>query len=78
MSRTVRDAMKRKVAQAVVNINLAASYLSELETEFRPVHPELADGLKVALELAANELLVIDAFALAAWDMESPDWTSWT
>lgn len=77
MPKSTKDQLKRTMGQAVNNINLAATYLSTIEDTFRPVHPELADGLVAALGLLKSTTEVIDMFALNAWGMENPNWQAW-
>lgn len=77
MAKSHRDLMKRTLAQAVNHINAAATDISSLEDEFRPVHPNLANGLVAMLSLLAETLKLINVFAELAWQMKDPNWDAW-
>lgn len=77
MPKTQRDLYRRKLAQAYININWAATYLLELYNVFNPVHPELGAYLQGALEGLAVNTEILTQFAQDAWGKETPDWIAW-
>ena len=77
MPKTVRDIMKRHLAQAYHDLDLPGNHINTVEDSFRKDHPELADGLLAALELIAQIELVLDAFAELSWGYTGMDWSKW-
>lgn len=78
MAKRKRDYHKRLIGQAGQNIDWAGSYIRELEQVFRPQHPQLAEGLTMALLGLYQVEQTLRAFALVAWGAENVDWVSWT
>jgi hypothetical protein len=77
MPKTKRDFLKRKLAHAHANIELASNHLSELAVAFEEQHDDLAGALQVAVVGLYNVDCVLQSFALAAWGTEAPPWDSW-
>lgn len=77
MPKTKRDLMKRQLAHAYNNFNLAGGHLQVVIDEFKPVHPELAEGLELCQALILQAMNLLVAFATIAWNNPSPDWDSW-
>ena len=74
MPKTKRDLLKRQMAHAYNNIKRAIGHLSNVETEFHNVHPELAEGLQVAMVALNDFLSLLDHFAAEAWGRDSINW----
>lgn len=68
MARTKHDAMKRKLGQVLNNTDNALLDLKEIYEIFEPIHPELAEGLKVSIELIIHSQDVIELFSLKCWN----------
>ncbi len=77
MPKTHRDLIHRKLAQAYININWAATYLLELHNEFMPIHPELGEMLKVVLEGLDIQTDILTMFGKEISGMENIDWQAW-
>ena len=77
MAKTKRDLLKRQMAHAYNNIKRAIGHLANVETEFHDVHPELAEGLQVAMVALNDFLSLIDHFAAEAWGRDSINWDSY-
>jgi hypothetical protein len=77
MPKTKHDLLKRQLAQAYYHLNQSGTFISRVEDQFRPDHPELADGLIAALGLITAVQQVMDTFVEAAWGTTTPAWESW-
>ncbi len=77
MPKRAKDRLKKIIAQANNDINRAGANINAVEAEFRPVHPELADGLVAALSLLVSTQDVINKFGEVAWGMTEPNWDSY-
>lgn len=77
MPKTHHDLMKRQLAQAYYHLNLSGTFISRVEDQFRPDHPELADGLIAALGLITAVQQIMDTFVGAAWGNDEVNWESW-
>ncbi len=77
MPKSHRDLLKRQLAHAYHNLDLAGYHISEVTKAFEPVHPEMSallDQVKAGLLI---QLEVLAHFALIAWGNPSPDWDAW-
>jgi hypothetical protein len=70
MGKTKRDNLKRTLAQACHSLDGSLVRIAELEEIFRPVHPDLADGLIAAAQLIADAETVLETFALVSWNVD--------
>ena len=77
MPKTTRDNIKRKLAQAYINLNYVGMYLTELETIFRAQHPDLADILDAILPGIITIQEVLKTFAYKSWNDDNPNWQAW-
>lgn len=68
--RTKRDTMKRKVAQGHRKLEGALLDIKCIYDLFENVHPELAEGLEMALENILCAQLIIETFAMQSWNMD--------
>ncbi len=78
MPKSNQDLMKRTLAQAFINIDWAGAQIHEVAEKFRPVHPDLAEGLDAAMSLLVTCQEVMNTFAGACWLNDHPDWSSWS
>ena len=77
MPKTKRDLIRRQVAHAVENIQLAMNHLGQVEEPFRDPHPELAEPLQMVIGSLDLCLDVIKSFCLSAWGRIPEDWETW-
>lgn len=77
MPKTHRDLIKRKLAQAYININWAGKYLLQLKQEFDPIHPEIGQYLEEALEGLAIETDILTHIAKNITGAEQINWQAW-
>lgn len=70
MPKTKRDLLKRQIAHALNNINLAGGHVSQVHDAFKSDHPDLAEGLHIVLVTLANSETVLRAFIKAAWGID--------
>ena len=75
MPKSTKDVLKRQLGQAGVNLNYSGSYISGLADTFRPVHPELAEILDIAMEGLVNVENLLKVFSDQAWGNPDPEWT---
>ncbi len=62
--------MKRKAAQAHRKLNAVMSDVMFLHGLFEPVHPDIAEGLEIAAELALQSQVLLEVFIERAWNMD--------
>ncbi len=77
MPKTKRDILKRHLAFAYHNLDLAGYHLHEIVELFAPVHPELAKVLEAVQSGLIIQMKVLTQFAYTCWGIASPDWDSW-
>ena len=77
MPKTHRDLLKRQVAHAHNNLQLGINHISIVGVQFDGVHPELAEGLKIAIELITQADELLKVFVQAAWGKDEINWDSW-
>jgi hypothetical protein len=77
MPKTYRDNLKRQLAHAHYDLEVAGAHIFNVANAFKEVHPELADPLYATLDGLKIILDVLDTFALEAWGKENPNWQGW-
>lgn len=77
MPKTKRDLLKRQLAHAYNNCDLAGAHLQQIIVAFEPVHPELAEPLVVAQQTLLAIMEVMRKFADVSWGIIDPPWDSW-
>ena len=76
MPRTVRDTLKGHTAAAVLDLEAATDEIAQVGITFDASHPELADGLRIAMTLIDQAREVLEAFYVASWGSLPSDWES--
>lgn len=74
MPKTIRDHLKGSLATAILDLDRALAQIAEVEEEFEPVHPELAEGLTLSATLIIRSQELLKAFYAAAWGSLPGDW----
>lgn len=77
MARYKRDALKRKLVQAHHHAGVSGRAIGELQELFQDPHPELAQGLSLAIDLLIQTQNVLEHFARGAWDMDKEVYPSY-
>jgi hypothetical protein len=77
MPKTVRDNLKRQLAHAYHDIELAGAHIYNVEQPFEGPHPDMAESLKAVMGGLVMMLQVLDAFAKEAWGKDTPNWEGW-
>ena len=77
MPKSQRDLLKRQLAHAYHNLDLAGYHITEVTKAFEPVHPEMVPMLDQVKAGLLIQMQVLSAFALQAWGNPSPDWEAW-
>ena len=77
MPKTHRDLLKRQIAHAHNNLDLAIDHIAQVAIQFESVHPELEEGLVIASSLINQADEVLKAFVMAAWGREDVEWETW-
>lgn len=73
MPRQAKNELYRKFGQAYYHADVALGDLLELKVLFEGVHPELAEGLEIAMKLIFNAQVVLNEFSLNAWNRQAVD-----
>jgi len=77
MSRTKRDALKRKAAQVYFELERAMVDAMELKAAFDVYHPELGAVLEVMMGGCLQCQGILAKFWTEAWGQEEIRWESW-
>jgi len=74
MPKTKRDRLKGSIATAYLDLDRSVNQIAEVGVEFDPVHPELAEGLELAVTLITQAQQVIELFYRGAWGDVPANW----
>ncbi len=77
MPKSHRDLLKRQLAHAYHNLDLAGYHLGEVIKAFEPIHPELKPILEAVQSGLLIQMEALTKFAFTAWGNPSPDWDAW-
>ncbi len=77
MSKANRSRMKRQLVSSYNHLENSFKGIIYLHELFENVHPELAEGLIIAAELAAQAQEVLEAFAMQSWNMNKGSFNSY-
>ena len=77
MPKTYRDNLKRQLAHAHHDLELAGSHIYQVEVPFEEQHPDMAESLKAVMEGLVVMLQVLETFANQAWGKEEINWEGW-
>lgn len=77
MPKTHRDLLKRQIAHAHNNIEMAAQHIVPVADAFQEAHPELYAALFAAVQSLSLANEIIEKFCGIAWGNENPDWEAW-
>jgi len=75
MPKTKRDKLKGSIATAWLDLERALVQIQEVDEVFDPVHPELAEGLKLVGALLIQSQEMLETFYEVAWGELPKDWT---
>lgn len=77
MPHAKRDSQKRDLAQAIAALQKGAGHLSDMYSLYKPVHPELAEALGVAVVGTGEIVELLLRFWEKAWGKRPTDLDSW-
>lgn len=77
MARSIRDDMKRKIAQAVNHCGGAVLDINDVYEQFRESHAEEAEFLKTVMLNIASLREMLIGFASAAWELDEESLSRW-
>lgn len=77
MPKSHRDLLKRQLAHAYYDLDLAGEHITNVVEEFAPVHPELIEPLTAILAGILIQQDVLKTFVRDVWGIDNPDWHSW-
>lgn len=77
MPKNKRDLLKRQLAHAYHNLDLAGYHLTEVTKAFDEVHPEMTEPLDQVKAGLLIQMQVLASFAFQAWGNPAPDWEAW-
>ena len=67
MPKTKRDRMKGSVATALLDLERATIQVAEVAMTFEDVHPELIEGLQLAVVMIDQTQQLLETFYNQAW-----------
>ncbi len=70
-NRTKRDSLKRKLAQAYLNLDKALMDISALMEVFENDHKDLSEGLEASVHLILQSQKVIETFSMVCWNTDA-------
>jgi len=74
MPKTKRDRLKGSIATAYLDLDRAVTQIAEVGIEFDPVHPDLALGLHICVNLIDEAQLLLQMFYQGAWGDVPANW----
>lgn len=77
MPKTHRDLLKRQIAHAHNNIELAGQHIVPVAEAFQEAHPELFAALFAVVQMLTLANETIEKFVSVAWGNDAPDWEAW-